>query len=77
MVILNNDALRLEAIGHRALRKYSKILSIITANFKDFDANGRPPTAAKGAMSVSSLTTDTDIAFHSPAPVSFSGEGDA
>ena len=29
-----------------------------------------------GAMPVSSLTTDTDIAFHSPASVGFSGEGD-
>ena len=49
MVILNDDAMKIEAIGHRALRKYSKILSIITANFKDFDAKGSPPAAEKGA----------------------------
>ena len=76
MVILSYDPLKLEAIGNRIRRKYSMTPSIITANFKDFDAKGRPPTAAKGAMSVSSLTTDTDIAFHSPASVGFSGEGD-
>ena len=62
MVILSYDPLKLRAIGNRSIRKYSMMPSIITANFKDFDAKGGTHGRAPCGPIVRDMVWDAEAA---------------
>ena len=62
MVILNDDALRLEDIGSGAGRKYLATPSVITGRFKDFDAKGGTHGRAPCGPIVRDMVWDAEAA---------------